>query len=136
MVELCNLWLYEVAYTQEGGMQIAASTINTLASAASPEDAARIFIGTVSQALAQVMADSLSNALNAAVPATAGNPAIQGWQSMVGGLAVAMDWSSATIIKPQPIVRVANFCAYTGAAAGYNPLGVNISAGVNITASF
>jgi hypothetical protein len=90
----------------------------------SPEEAAKIFMKTASQGLAQVMA----NALVQAVGESVGGGAAPDWTKLVKGCAVKLDWET----PPNTPVQTAIAFANTDAAPALG----GVSVGISISASF
>ncbi|MDS7596216.1 hypothetical protein [Agrobacterium tumefaciens] len=107
-----------------------------MSAATTPEEAAKIFYAAVSKGIAFVVADSLSKAVAAHAP-TVADARIAGWQKLIGGVAMQLAWESPAILKPIPLTQIACFAPYGPELQGnVEPMGVNVSIGVSVSASF
>lgn len=117
-------------------MIISASYVNAMSAAGTPEEAVKIFYAGVSKALALVVAEQLSKAVGAYVPA-ASDTKIAGWDKLIGGVAMQLAWESPTILNPIPLTQIASFAPYAPELQGNaEAMGVNVSIGVSVSASF
>jgi hypothetical protein len=115
-------------------MELSTTSVNVMASANSPDEAAKIFLGAVSQGLAAVIAEQLGKAVNNASASSANASAIQGWEKLIGGCAIALEWATPRVINPAPLTRVLAFAPYE--TQSITPFGVSVGVGINVTASF
>jgi len=117
-------------------MNLSASSVTALSAAKSPEEAAKIFYAEASRGLSVVIADAIEKALNS-VHMTAANPAIAGWEKLIGGCGIQLAWESPSIRKPLPLTQISCFAPYAPSMP-INTLGVGVgvSVGISITGSF
>jgi hypothetical protein len=96
-----------------------------MSAAGTPEEAAKLFYAAVSKGLAAVVADALSQSVTAIAPAAA------------GGVAMHLAWESPAILNPIPLTQLACFAPYAPQLqGGAEAMGVNVSIGVSVSASF
>ncbi|MDP9732349.1 UNVERIFIED_ORG: hypothetical protein QE446_003695 [Rhizobium sp. SORGH_AS260] len=117
-------------------MIISASYVNAMSAAGTPEEAAKLFYAAVSKGLAAVVADALSQSVTAIAPAASGTK-IAGWEKLVGGVAMHLAWESPAVLNPIPLTQLACFAPYAPQLQGnVEAMGVNVSIGVSVSASF
>lgn len=117
-------------------MIISPSYVSAMSAATTPEEAAKIFYAAVSKGLAFVVANALSEAVASYKPAVA-DAKIAGWQKLIGGVAMQLAWESPAILKPIPLTQIAGFAPYGPELQGnVEPMSVNVSIGVSVSASF
>jgi hypothetical protein len=103
------------------------STISSaIASATTPEEAARLFAKLASQAIGQAVADSLTRVIDRAAAQTADDQAIIGWQELVveGGLAMELHWPSPGLL---PAGNLPVYSTLGRPAEGATPAAVGVS---------
>lgn len=110
---------------------VSASNVNAFSTLTSPEQAAQLFLSAVSKGLASVIAKELDTALTAVAPQTTNNEAIKGWQEMIKGGVVQLDWE-----RPigAPTGQVIAFAPRT--SGGFAAMGVEIGIGITVKGSF
>lgn len=95
-----SLLLAQSAVADDIAVVVSESDVATLssqiASAKSPEDAARMFAQVATQMIGQAVADSLQRVLSQASTQSAENASIKGWEQFIldNGLAIDMSWPS------------------------------------------
>ncbi|WFS00119.1 hypothetical protein [Rhizobium tumorigenes] len=116
-------------------MQLNTTSVNLMSAAKSPEDAAKLFLGAVSQGLAIVVADALSKAVSTTVASATTSTSIVGWESLIGGLAMELAWATPALVDAKPMVRVIGYapCLPAGTVSS---LGISVGIGVSISATF
>ncbi|WP_246669639.1 hypothetical protein [Agrobacterium sp. B1(2019)] len=117
-------------------MIISASYLNAMSAAGTPEEAAKLFYAAVSRGLAAIVADALSQSVTAIAPAAAGTK-IAGWEKLVAGVTMQLAWESPAILNPIPLTQLSCFAPYAPQLQGnVEAMGVNVSVGVSLSASF
>jgi hypothetical protein len=117
-------------------MIISPSYVNAMSAAGTPEEAAKVFYAAVSKGLAAVVADALSQSVAAIAPGAA-DAKIAGWEKLVGGVAMHLAWESPAILNPIPLTQIACFAPYAPELqSNVEAMGVNVSIGVSVSASF
>jgi hypothetical protein len=109
-----------------------ASQVSTLSTAGSPEEAAQIFIGLATKAMAKALADAIDATLSNAVAKNLHAANITGWESLVGGCSLDMCWERPSLGLP-----VGQVVSYADRSVGVvKTLGVGVSVGISITGTF
>ncbi|WP_236765502.1 hypothetical protein [Agrobacterium tumefaciens] len=117
-------------------MIISPSYVNAMSTAGTPEEAAKIFYAAISKGLAALVAEALSKSVAAHTPA-ATDAKIAGWQKLIGGVAMHLVWESPAILNPIPLTQIACFAPYGPEMQdNVGAMGVNVSIGVSVSASF
>ncbi|MBZ5759181.1 hypothetical protein LAV84_11085 [Rhizobium sp. VS19-DR104.2] len=116
-------------------MQLNTTSVNLMSASKTPEDAAKFFLGAVSQGLAAVVADALSKAVSNTVSISTKNASIVGWESMIGGLVMELAWATPLVVDAKPMARVTGYapCVPAGTVSS---LGISVGIGVSISATF
>lgn len=117
-------------------MKLSDVSIKAVATAQSPEDAAKLFLAAATKGLTAVLADAISKAISSTAPAISTSPSIQGWENLIGGVQARLDWQSPAIMQATPMVQVACFSPYVGVpAANVHALG-GFTIGVSVSGTF
>ncbi|MBW6423397.1 hypothetical protein KX729_18225 [Rhizobium sp. XQZ8] len=117
-------------------MNLSTTSVNSVATSNSPEEAARKFQLAVSQGLAELIADAMGKAVNGMTAATTPNPAIAGWEKLIKGIGMQMVWEGISdVMKPMPVTNLQTFCPYPAGSAIHVAAG-NVSVGISIGISF
>ncbi|WP_152426842.1 hypothetical protein [Paramagnetospirillum caucaseum] len=100
--------------------------------AQTPEEAARFFLGEVSKGLAQLVADKLAEVKSQILLGSKSNSSIAGWEEMITGGLLCIDWDTAKFKGPQHIL-----CSFAaGRADSVSPASIDMSIGISIRANF
>lgn len=113
-------------------MEFSPAVRSAFAAATTPEEAAKIFLAAASAGLASVMVKAVDDAINRVSVASA-SPAITGWQGMIRGAAVCIDWDSPVLLKAAAPVCVSSFASRVAPVESF---GVDVSVGISVSARF
>lgn len=103
----------------------------SITNAASPEDAAKIFLESVGQNLGIVIKAALEKAVHDASNLTLSNGAATGWQGLVKSAVINLDWEP---ISGGPVTR--KLFTYTERQNTSNDLAGSISVGISLQTTF
>lgn len=104
-----------------------------LNSASTPEQAAQMFLGTVSVGLAALFAKAVDEALGKTLTSTKSISSIAGWQDLIGGAHMDLQWERNYDGSPKTLVA---FAPYEQIEHLRTVKTIGVTIGVSITGTF